>query len=77
MNKEAVNTGYPNTELTSTPPFSLKPQEESYILALRKQQEKRAECAKEIDAVLTKYGARLSLDPNSSFGKPEITVIFP
>jgi len=62
-------------EAIKSSPISLEPKEEDIIKALRLQQKKRSDCAKEIDLILKKYNAQLSVDPQSPFGRPEITVI--
>jgi len=56
-------------------PVILNPTEEQYIKLLRLKNEKRQDCAKEIDAILKSYGASLSINPEAPFNKPEIIVV--
>lgn len=52
----------------------LSAKEEEQIKVLRAMTEKRKECALEIDGILKKYNAVLTIDPNSPFGNPQIIV---
>ena len=52
----------------------LSPEESQQIKALRALNEKRKECAVEIDQVLKKHNAVLAIDPNSSYSNPQIII---
>ena len=54
--------------------MEVSPEEEQQLQQLRELKEKKLLCAKEIDAVLVKHQAKLSIDPNSAFGSPAIVV---
>jgi hypothetical protein len=54
--------------------FEASPQEQEALKKARELGLKKISCAKEIDAILEKYGATMGVNPNSPISRPEIVV---